>query len=70
MIWLADLTTADRCDGCSSQAWVRAWIGEEGRELLFCGHHFHQHEGRLTALGAVWDDQTHRINATLDASPA
>ena len=32
------LTTADRCDKCSAQAYVKA-TGVNG-ELYFCGHHF------------------------------
>ena len=32
------LTTVDRCDRCSAQAYVRA-TGVNG-ELYFCGHHF------------------------------
>ena len=34
--WL--LTTQDRCDGCSSQAYVSV-TGVNG-ELMFCGHHY------------------------------
>lgn len=32
------LTTADRCDSCGAQAYVRV-TGVSG-ELVFCGHHF------------------------------
>ena len=32
------LTTADRCDSCRAQAYVRV-TGVSG-ELMFCGHHF------------------------------
>jgi sulfur transfer protein SufE len=34
--WL--LTAQDRCDGCSSQAYVSV-TGVNG-ELMFCGHHY------------------------------
>jgi hypothetical protein len=69
MSWLNELTSADRCDGCGAQAWVRVWVHADAlHELLLCGHHFHQHEARLGTLGSVWDDQTARINAILDVS--
>jgi hypothetical protein len=68
-IELWDLTTADRCDGCSAQAWIRVWVGADAlRELLLCLHHFKVHGPRLLELGSVWDDQSYRINATLDVS--
>jgi len=64
-----ELTTADRCDHCGVQAWVRVWVAAElASELLLCGHHFGRHEARLTELGSVWDDQRSRINAVLDVS--
>lgn len=34
----AQLTTFDRCDSCSSQAYIRI-KGSTG-ELYFCGHHY------------------------------
>jgi hypothetical protein len=42
----------DRCDRCGARAQVRAVFGERG-ELLFCGHHFRQHENRLVDLAAI-----------------
>lgn len=38
-VWLLDAT--DRCDRCSSQAYVKV-IGKSGGELLFCGHHYNK----------------------------
>ena len=32
------LTTADRCDRCGAQAYVRITL-RNGGELLFCAHH-------------------------------
>ncbi len=59
----ADLTRADRCDRCSAQAFVRAVLpSADGLELLFCGHHFRDHELKLIAAGAVVHDQRHRID--------
>ena len=43
------LTTADRCDRCSAQAYVRA-TGVNG-ELYFCGHHFSGMEESLSKWG-------------------
>ena len=40
------LVVADRCDSCGSQAFVLA-KGMAG-ELMFCGHHYAQHQEKLT----------------------
>lgn len=37
-VWMLDAT--DRCDKCSSQAYVKV-IGAKG-ELLFCSHHYNK----------------------------
>ena len=37
------LTTADRCDRCGAQAYVRITL-RNGGELLFCAHHARAHE--------------------------
>jgi hypothetical protein len=65
-----DLTAGDRCDQCGAQAWIRAWIDAAKPELLFCGHHWHDHEAKFLAAGGFIFDQRDRINATLDVSPA
>ena len=46
------LTTADRCDRCGAAAKVRAVL-PKGGELLFCRHHFNEHEARLVELSAT-----------------
>lgn len=46
-----DLTASDRCDRCGAAAKVRAVL-PTGGELLFCGHHARQHEGKLKELAA------------------
>jgi hypothetical protein len=63
-----DLTSADRCDQCQAQAWVRAWIDTAKSDLLFCGHHWHVHKAKFVAADWLWVDNTDRINATLDVS--
>lgn len=46
-------TTADRCDVCDAQAWVRA-IMSTG-ELLFCAHHARAYPGALEKAERVED---------------
>ncbi|GAA1464181.1 MULTISPECIES: DUF7455 domain-containing protein [Williamsia] len=46
------LTAADRCDRCGAAARVRANL-PAGGELLFCRHHYNEHEARLADLGAT-----------------
>lgn len=42
----------DRCDRCSSQAYVQVKLVNEG-ELLFCGHHYKAQAGNLLPLPSV-----------------
>jgi hypothetical protein len=46
-----EMTAADRCDRCGAAARVRA-ILPSGGELLFCGHHAREHQGKLRELAA------------------
>ncbi|HEY2059240.1 MULTISPECIES: DUF7455 domain-containing protein [Amycolatopsis] len=46
-----ELTAVDRCDRCGAAAQVRAVLSSGG-ELLFCGHHAHEHEAKLKELAA------------------
>jgi hypothetical protein len=46
------LTAHDCCDRCSAPAKVRALL-RTGGELLFCGHHAHEHSPRLRDVGAT-----------------
>jgi hypothetical protein len=57
------LTLSDRCDRCPnecSQAFVR--VVKQSNELLFCGHHFHEHEPVLVAQGWLVQDERNKIN--------
>ncbi|GAA1045926.1 DUF7455 domain-containing protein [Rothia amarae] len=55
-----ELTTADRCDACGAQAYVRVVLNS-GNELYFCGHHARENESGLQQVTAEWDDQTDRL---------
>ena len=56
------LTTLDRCDRCSAQAYVRVVLEPSGGELLFCGHHARAVESTLKPLASEWYDETSRLN--------
>ena len=58
----APLTAADRCDRCGAQAYVRVVLAAGG-DLLFCGHHFREHEARLRPLALDVQDETARLTA-------
>ncbi|MGH3853839.1 MAG: DUF7455 domain-containing protein [Pseudonocardiaceae bacterium] len=47
-----ELAGHDGCDRCCAPAKVRALL-RTGGELLFCGHHAHEHGPRLQDIGAV-----------------
>jgi hypothetical protein len=57
------LTITDRCDRCSAQAYAKT-RSPEGRELLWCGHHFKFHEAALAEKAHVVEaDERELINA-------
>jgi len=57
------LTTTDRCDRCGAQAYAKT-RSTEGRELLWCGHHFTFHEAALADKAHVVEaDEREFINA-------
>jgi len=48
------LTAADQCDRCGAQAYVLLSVfvpGSGDRELLFCAHHYREHERQLVHSG-------------------
>ncbi len=49
------LSTADRCDRCGAQAYVRARL-HGGGELLFCAHHGRLHAPRLRETADIHDE--------------
>jgi hypothetical protein len=54
------LTALDRCDRCGAQAYVRVTLAAGG-DLLFCGHHFREHEARLRPLALEVQDETAKL---------
>lgn len=59
---LEPLTSVDRCDRCGAQAWVRVGISE--LDLLFCGHHFADSEGRLRERASYIHDEREHLRAS------
>ncbi len=57
----ADLSTADRCDRCGAQAFVRAVL--TAGELLFCAHHGREYAVRLSQVAVEVQDGTAAINS-------
>ncbi len=55
------LTTADRCDRCGAQAFVRVEL-QSGADLMFCGHHARQHETRLREIAVTYQDESDRLS--------
>jgi hypothetical protein len=56
------LTSLDRCDRCTAQAFVRFHFPEE-QELQFCRHHAKKYEDTLLNLAIDVEDETHRLLA-------
>lgn len=54
------LSATDRCDRCSAQAYVKVVLSG-GSDLLFCGHHWSQHEAALRPQAEAVVDETHRL---------
>ncbi len=57
----AALTSADRCDRCGAQAFVRVVLPHG--DLLFCGHHYTEHADKLGRIALRVEDRTHLLNA-------
>jgi hypothetical protein len=55
------LSAADRCDRCGAQAYVRVVLAGGG-ELLFCRHHYTDHEEKLRSVAIAVDDERERID--------
>ena len=55
------LTSADRCDVCNAQAYVRVVLGRG--ELYFCGHHARAAGARLREAALLYQDKTSRLAA-------
>ncbi len=53
------LTTADRCDACGAQAYVRVVLASG--ELLFCAHHGHQNMAALEKQALFIQDESGRL---------
>lgn len=60
------LNAHDRCDRCSSQAYV--WINGVTGDLLFCGHHFAKNEEKLRAYAFEIVDERHKLELKRESS--
>jgi len=63
------LTTADRCDRCGAQAYVRVMLASGG-ELLFCAHHGREHTPALASAEATIQDESDRLLAEQTSAAA
>ncbi|OFT43221.1 hypothetical protein HMPREF3160_03560 [Arthrobacter sp. HMSC06H05] len=55
-----ELTTADRCDNCGAQAYIRATLASGG-QLLFCAHHARAVEESLRPQTSEWLDESDQL---------
>ncbi|KGF21325.1 MULTISPECIES: hypothetical protein [Micrococcaceae] len=55
-----ELTTADRCDKCGAQAYIRATLASGG-QLLFCAHHARAVEESLRPQTSEWLDESDQL---------
>ena len=53
------LTTADRCDVCGAQAFIRVVLS--AGELLFCAHHGRAHRDALDRQALFVQDETDHL---------
>ena len=58
---MENLTTADRCDRCGAQAYLRVEL-QSGGELLFCAHHAREHGDKIKEIAVSVIDETHRLD--------
>jgi hypothetical protein len=57
---LPALTTADRCDVCGAQAFIRVVLATG--DLVFCGHHGSANKEKLKPIAITWQDETDKLN--------
>lgn len=63
----ATITTKDRCDLCSAQAYVHVFF--EVGELLFCNHHYKKGKDKIDSTAVkVVDESWQLSDARLDVS--
>jgi hypothetical protein len=62
------LSLSDRCDRCGSQAYVR--VDLPAGTLLFCAHHFQEHESRLRPIAIRVIDESDRLHAAASRATA
>lgn len=62
------LTTADRCDRCGAQAYVRVTL--ETGQLYFCAHHGRAMTPALTDIALEILDESDRLLATTTSASA
>jgi hypothetical protein len=55
------LTAKDRCDACQSQAYVH--VAFEFGDLLFCFHHWQQHQVKLMTIATNVVDEASKLLA-------
>jgi hypothetical protein len=54
------LNASDRCDRCGAQAYVLVEL-EGGSTLLFCGHHWGNHESALAPKARRVVNELHKL---------
>jgi major membrane immunogen (membrane-anchored lipoprotein) len=55
------LSDYDRCDRCGAQAYVQVTL--HSGQLLFCAHHYQEHETRLRPIATAVLDERDRLHA-------
>jgi hypothetical protein len=60
------LNANDRCDRCTSQAFV--WVNGVSGDLILCRHHFLKHEETIRAYAFEVVDETWKINHKSESS--
>ena len=60
MTAVEELTSADRCDRCGAQAYLRVTL--HAGELLFCAHHGKAHADRLKQVALTIQDETNKLS--------
>ena len=57
---MENLTTADRCDRCGAQAYLRVTL-VTGGERMFCALHARAHGDKLKQVALRIEDETNRL---------
>jgi hypothetical protein len=64
---IPELTKSHRCDRCGAQAYAAALLPNAFHPLMFCVHHWREHEAAIRPLAEAVLDETAKLYESVKA---